>query len=301
MASRQRQPDHRREAGRGRVLDLAEFSGEGFASARSTLMPDVLAALVKLLLYAGATCGAGIALAHVTLRRRVGGLELPVFFVVGPAAALTVFASIMNGVLLLVRLGGDFSNDTVVAVLGTSFGFAAGLQIVGAVLLLSSSLSPSPPRILLVAGAVNFGSALVAFTHVCAAAWWLGALLLLRAACAVSSGQALIALVRAFSRQAMIVVALLLGAGLWLVLTLVDFGGRHWVTPYVLNLSVKIGLAACALAVAAWNKVRLTPRLSSHHVTGAGALRLSIMVELMVIVAVLAATAWMTTFYSPHH
>ena len=279
-------------------------------------MPETLAALTKWLLYTGGAWSAGSALAAASLRRHLAGLADSVFYTIAPAAAITLLASVLNVVMLLIRLGEDFSSDTVAAVLGTSVGLAAGLQILGAFLVCAGALSNTPPQTLLVLGALamlgSFGvsghaSALnaalgfLAFVHVCAAAWWFAALLLLHAACGALSAKALVELVRAFSRQATAIVAVLVGAGVWLVLTLVDFRGADRFTPYARNLSVKIALAAGALAVATWNKTRLTPRLDSGDGAGARALRVSITIELLIIVAVFAATAWMTTFYSPHH
>jgi putative copper export protein len=301
-------------------------------------MLEALAAFVKLLLYAGAVCAAGTMLAALSLRRHLGQITGIVSSVAAWAAATVVLASVMHIAILLMRLGGDFSGPTLSAVLTTPVGLAAGLQVTGALVLLfaarlsvdsASQIRNGMPHVARHSGrmlrpdtavailgslailasfgvsghasAVNVMSGFIAFLHVCAVAWWAGALLLLHAACKYLAGTELIESVRVFSRYAMAIVAVLVGAGIWLILVLVDFRGPDWFTPYVRNLTLKVGLAAAVIAVAIYNKLRLTPRLASDPGSGARALRLSITIELLIILAVLTATAWLTTFHSPHH
>ena len=92
----------------------------------------------------------------------------------------------------------------------------------------------------------------------------------------------------------------LVAAGILLVFTLVDFSRPDWLSPYAQLLALKVALAAGVLGLAAYNKFRLTPRLSAGDDAATGALRRSIELELFVIVCVLAATAILTTYTSPH-
>ena len=63
--------------------------------------------------------------------------------------------------------------------------------------------------------------------------------------------------------------------------------------PYQQRLLVKVVVVAALLAIAAWNKLRLTPLLRADYGRGAARLRASISVEIVVALTVLMATAWM--------
>jgi len=54
------------------------------------------------------------------------------------------------------------------------------------------------------------------------------------------------------------------------------------------------------LSIAAWNKLRITPRIAAGDGTGVRQLSQSIGVELGLFAGVFVATAWLTTFSSPH-
>jgi len=64
-----------------------------------------------------------------------------------------------------------------------------------------------------------------------------------------------------------------------------------WRSTYGALVLAKIAAFALLLALAAWNRWRAVP--------GSPALRRSIAVEYVVMIAVIAVTATMTTFYSP--
>lgn len=177
---------------------------------------------------------------------------------------------------------------------GAARDFSRALSIVGALTLIGSfginghSASTSPW-----AGAV-------ATAHVATGAWWLGALLLLRPACRTCSPDELQKLVRRFSVQAMIVVGGLVLAGVALILTLVDFNHSGWSSPYAQVLVVKLAFAASVLGLAAYNRFRLTPDLCAEDGRAIVSLRRSIAAEIFLIIGVLAATAALTTYTSPH-
>ena len=79
-----------------------------------------------------------------------------------------------------------------------------------------------------------------------------------------------------------------------------DFTRDPWLTPYARLLIVKVFGASAVLALAAYNKYRLTPRLFVNETGAAAALQRSINVELILIGVVATLTAILTTYLSPH-
>ena len=65
-------------------------------------------------------------------------------------------------------------------------------------------------------------------------------------------------------------------------------------------LALKVAIAVTVLALAAYNKFRLTPGVLKGVETAGGALRKVIVGELLLIGGVLIATAVLTTYTSPH-
>ncbi len=118
---------------------------------------------------------------------------------------------------------------------------------------------------------------------------------------AVSADHTVVAaLVRRFSAIAFGLVGGLVIAGLLLIGTLVEFDHDPWLSGYGQWLAVKIGIAIVALALANYNKTRLTPRLATGDALAICSLRSMIGAELVCIGAVLIATAILTTYTSPH-
>lgn len=279
-------------------------------------MLELLAAFVKLSLYAGCLAGAGTVLSAASMGRYLGDVAKLAPVIMRAAALLALLASVANILVLIFRLGGDFSEPTLTAILESPPAPAAALQVSGALVLLASAGGAGAifglvrllgAGLLVASFAVNghapsvdLLSGLTAGLHVAAAAWWLGALLLLGPACIRLSGADLVALIHIFSRFAMAVVALLVVAGGILILTLVNFGAEDWFTPYAQMLTLKVVLAATVLSLAVYNKLRLTPQLEDTVGPARFLLRQSIAFETLVIAGVLVATALLTTFTSPH-
>lgn len=89
-------------------------------------------------------------------------------------------------------------------------------------------------------------------------------------------------------------------AGLLLIGALVEFDRAPWLSGYEQLLAVKVGFAVIALALASYNKLRVTARLVTGDSLAVGLLRRMIGAELICIGAVLVATAILTTYTSPH-
>jgi putative copper export protein len=141
---------------------------------------------------------------------------------------------------------------------------------------------------------------MVAVAHVSMAAWWLGSLYYLRHGCVHLPFDRLIGVLARFSSIAFILTGVLVIGGLALVMILVDFSSDPWLSPYGWILGAKLCVVGVLLAVAGYNRRRLTPRLLAGDSTAVQALRLTTGAELVLIAAVLTVTAILTTYTSPH-
>lgn len=179
--------------------------------------------------------------------------------------------------------------------LAAQFGsFVLPLRLAGALALFASfGVNGHAP-------AASTAAGMVAALHLLAAAWWLASLLLLRSACISLPSPALADLVRYFGKLAIAFIGILVGSGLSLILVLVPLELTAWRTGYGLHLGLKIALACAALAVATYARTRVVPRIVREKPAAHRVLRRTVTVEIALIGGALAATAWLTTFHSPH-
>lgn len=278
------------------------------------MLLDALEALLKAVIYTGVLSCAGAVFAQMTLRPPPDS-TLVLSQLARRGAVLTIFAVLASAGCLFLRLGAEFDTATLSAMFLSSVGAAMCLQIVGAGLLLLGTTSDAS------AGAIQLSNAavvtasfafnghaaanglttgIVAFLHVSLAAWWVGSLWVLRDACSGKESTAVAALVSRFSTLAFGLVGGLVIAGLVLIGALVDFDRDPWLSGYGQLLAVKIGIAVVALTLASYNKFRLTPRLQMGDSPTLHALRRMIGAELVCIALILATTAMLTTYTSPH-
>lgn len=277
-------------------------------------MLEALAALLKAVLYTGVLACAGAVFAEATLRPPSSSTRL-LSQLVRRGAVLTIVVVLASAGCLFLRLGAEFDTATLSAVFLSSVGAAMCLQIAGASLLLFAADGDAATRATQLSNAAlvtasfafnghaaanGLTAGIVAFLHVSLAAWWVGSLCVLRGACSSSEPAALATLVLRFSRIAFALVGGLVIAGLLLIGTLVEFDRDPWLSGYGQLLAVKIGLASVALALASYNKIRLTARLAHADPLATRSLRRMIGAELVCIGAVLVTTAILTTYTSPH-
>jgi putative copper export protein len=277
-------------------------------------MLEAFAAMTQALLYAGILCASGGVLAAVTLRTS-GGVSQVLVRTIRLGAVLTILATIVNLAILVLRLGSNIDASILSAVFTSNVGAAAALRFSGCVLLLITPGSDedsfgrgmhlSAAALVIAsfvfsghAAAEGFGSGLIAALHVAVAAWWAGSLIAMRGACVESEAQA-VPLVRRFSSIAVAMIAGLVVAGGVLILVLVDLTAFEF-TEYVRNLAIKVTIAGCVLAIAAYNKFALTTGVLAGEAAARGKLQRTIERELMLIGLVLLATAVLTTYSSPH-
>jgi copper resistance protein D len=135
--------------------------------------------------------------------------------------------------------------------------------------------------------------------HVLAVAFWVGALGPLAIVARRRDPRELGAVAARFGRIAIAVVAALLAAGAAVLWILLGRFSELWTSAYGCLASVKIALVACLLALAAWNKLRLVPRIAAGDPVAVRRLRRSIRAEMLVAGLILLATAALTTLAGP--
>jgi putative copper export protein len=274
-------------------------------------MLEACAAIFRALLYGGVLSCAGVVFAERSLSRP----ELSHFAarIARRSGWLAIAATLAGALILVLRLGGQFDATTLSAVLNSGFGAATAMQLAGAGMLLASLEDPTARTMRLAsallmtlsfalsghAPAVDLANGLLVFVHTSAAAWWVGSLWLLRYACNQLDFAIISVAVGRFSALAVILVGALVFAGLMLIRTLLNFDQLPELSAYEQTLAIKIGIVAAVLGVAAYNKFRLTPRLAARDATAVTSLRSTITVELVLIGAVIAATAILTTYTAP--
>jgi putative copper export protein len=276
-------------------------------------MLAALTAALEAVLYAGLLSASGAVFARATLRPLPDEVPLLTRHM-RRGAALILVACPLIALVLILRLGGEFDSPTLSAVFASSSGAALCLQAAGALFMLTSAGDDDSdlarlsyavlPMIAFAfsghAAGISPVDGAVAVVHVSMAAWWLGSLLYLRRGCAQWPFDRLVAVLARFSSLAFVLTGALVIAGLVLVIILVDFSNDPWLTPYGWILGAKLCVVAALLAIAGYNRRRLTPRLLAGDSTAVSALHTTIRVELALIAAVLIITAILTTYTSPH-
>ena len=135
--------------------------------------------------------------------------------------------------------------------------------------------------------------------HLLGVAFWLGALMPLAIVARNAEISRIAALAARFGASAVFVVGGLLAAGLGLLWLMLGGVTELWDSAYGRDVMVKLALVAGLLSLAAFNKLRLTPRLSGGDIRAVRSLRTSIRLELLLGAAILAATATLTTVAGP--
>ena len=132
--------------------------------------------------------------------------------------------------------------------------------------------------------------------HVLIMAWWLGSLLPLRKACFAMDDDSLQTLMKNFGMQASMLVPLLIGAGVGLAYLLVGSIGALIGSDYGQVLLIKVAAVVVIIVIAARNKLRLVPALTSAN--GKEALARSIRVEMGLALVILTLCAVLTSIVS---
>jgi putative copper export protein len=188
------------------------------------------------------------------------GLQTPI----GQAAAVRlVAAAVIVAAGLRVRL----------------VGLAAALAMIGSFLFEGHTASSE----------LRLALAVLLFLHLAAVHWWLGALLPLMALTRRAEPATVAATMEAFGSWAVWIVTTLLVAGALLAIVLTGAEVRPE-RAYQQRLVVKLVLVAAILAIAAWNKLRLTPLATICARRRAARVHT---LEIAAALAILAASAWL--------
>jgi putative copper export protein len=236
-------------------------------------------------------------------------------FAVAIAAAAAVLV-LLQLPLTAARMAGDFAGaaDPHLLTLAahSSRADAAELTLVGLLLLCIGSTRALPVALLgaalcvcapVLAGhtSVNPRRALLApllVAHVSIGAFWLGSLWPLLLTLRWESAQLAAAVLQRFSKIAGWLVPCIALAGLGMAFLLID-DASVLRRPYGLILLGKLMVFMILMALAALNRWRYTPSLTSPARPASQPLRRSLVAEYLLIAAVLAMTATLTTFFSP--
>jgi copper resistance protein D len=282
-----------------------------------TLGPwDAAVVAVKAMLY-GATLAAAGGLFFLTysaslleaadrasIRRRVG--ILIAVAIAASAARILATAASMSG-----DASGLLDTGLVALVWQGGEGRAAMVRAVGLLLAVPALAADRRPGVWAIAGAAGAATsfAWVGHTHIAglrwtpvlmgvhllAAAFWVGALWPLRLLTGGDDAERVAAAAARFGNAALAAVSLLVLAGITVLATLLGNASELWGSGYGRTACVKLALVACLLALGAFNKLRLTPRLAAGDRLAAQALRRSIAAEMALAAAVFLATAALTT------
>ena len=143
------------------------------------------------------------------------------------------------------------------------------------------------------------GPVLLLSVHLLGVAFWLGALVPLLIVARDGDLPRTAAAAARFGAAAIFVVGGLMAAGLGLLWMLLGGVTALWGSAYGRYVMFKLAFVAGLLCLAAFNKLRLTPRLRGGDARAARSLRTSIRLELLLGMLILAATATLTTLTGP--
>jgi len=245
---------------------------------------------------------------RTVIRRLIGIL-------IGVAALLSVCRIALLSGSMSGDVAGMFDGSLARMVLGAGEGRATGARIIGLCLAL---LALSPKTVLrgpAVLGGIiaatsfawighvhaltpNFAPSLLLCLHLLCGAFWLGALPPLWVIVIGGNEPQIAAAAARFGKLALRVVALLLAAGVSLLLMLLS-PAQLLTGDYGRLMSIKLLAVIAILGLAAWNKLHLTPRLLRREKRAAVLFRRSLAAEITVGAFILMITAAFTTLTGP--
>jgi copper transport protein len=283
-------------------------------AAQSSAQPAVSAALwtLKVVFYVGLFAGTGGSFFLAWLARDVRGsgrTAIKIFLLAG-LAATPVLVGLQGADALELPLSGLADRTSWQAGLATSFG-ATAIAAACALLTGLAALQTRGARALSLFGIATAGLALAlsghassaapqwltppaVFVHVISVSIWIGALVPLGAA--ILREPAPEAVLARFSRAIPWAVVALVVAGAILAVVQVAKPGALLTTAYGVILSAKLCLVAALLAIAAWNRFRLTSAVIAGSIKPRRMLARLIGVEVAIVIAILGmVAAWRFT------
>jgi len=141
---------------------------------------------------------------------------------------------------------------------------------------------------------LNILSKVAITLHATAVLWWVGSLYPLWYTCRVIRGSVLAPKMHRFGQMALIIVGILILTGGYLLFELLELPAGLVQSPYGISFSIKLAGVYVLLLLAAINRLILVPRLANYY--EADLLQGTIMAEMIVAVAILLVTSYLTTF-----
>ena len=285
-----------------------------------TSIPDILSVVLRAiafcLLFQAAGVGLFLAVFRAGLKDSLPDIRRAAL--VAAAAALIVLTA--HFLLEAARMAGDFSGAMNVALQRTALrsatGAAFGLRVAGLLLVGFAAKRPSerfrlagPLGALLAAASFiitghtsvhSYRPVLAAMLmiHVLAGMFWFGSLWPLHLAVRREARERAGRTIAAFSFVAGWSVPLIFAAGVVMTAILVP-DLATFAKPYGVLLITKALLFAALMGLAAANRWRFGPGMASGHPRVARQFQAAVATEIVLICAVLAVTACLTTFFSP--
>jgi putative copper export protein len=281
---------------------------------------DVLAVLVKAALYAATFCAAGGAFFVCHHRAILGEGERRA---IGRRIELCLVAAVAASALRILVTAGSLTGDasgmfdpTLIHMVWQSGEDSAVItRIAGLLLAVRAALSARPSTLL---AALGGASAAMSFAwvgharasgspwtvgclalHLVSAAFWIGALGPLARIARDGDARRVGAAAARFGAAAAAAVLVLVLAGIFVLSRFLGHASALWGSPYGLVISVKLAFVAGLLGLAAFNKLRLTPRLLAGDVAAVRSLQQSIHAEMALAALILLVTAALTTLIGP--
>jgi copper resistance protein D len=225
------------------------------------------------------------------------------------AARIPLLACAMSG-----DFAGMFDADFENMILRNGEGRTAALRLCGLALMAIGVFSSRRATALIGAAiaAVSFGwighiHAMIPGTlprallclHLLCAAFWLGALAPLLIVAQVGMASQIASVAARFAGWALVLVAILMAAGTWLLWMLIRDAAEFWSSDYGRMLLIKLLLVALLLAMAALNKLYLTKKLSDGSANAALSFTRTVQAEMLLGSLILLVTAAFTTLAGP--
>lgn len=261
-----------------------------------------LAIGLKALLLVGVLVGAGLSLSNWSV-----GFSAKPTAVYKPAHIAVIVAALAMPCLTIIRLGAGFEPFIVETVLKSEAGLQAAILLVSALLALVIPILRIPAAFAMVLAFGISGHSPshadwlrpVISLHVLIAAWWTGGIISLLESQKKDLSDEFAKRVTRFGKQALPAIGVLIAAGLVDGIALISDWPAFLASPYARILALKLGLVALILALAAYNRQRLTPGIQSGSLSASRRLKLSMRIELAIITGIALTTAVLTTSVSP--
>jgi putative copper resistance protein D len=282
---------------------------------------DAAAVIAKAITYAATLAAAGgiffLSYSHALIREEDGVRlrrflrALAVIAVAAGAVRILATAASMTG-----AASGLYDLGLARMILGVGEGRANLVRLLGLIAAIAGLRRHAPPSVIALLGAAAAATSfawvghvpalagakwpiLVLAVHLLSVAFWLGALWPLLSIARNAEAARVAAAAARFGAAAVWVVGVLLSAGACLLGVLLRDVTELWTQDYGRLVLGKMLLVACVLALAAVNRLRLTPRLFAYDAGALKALKISIGAEIAVAGGILLVTAALTTLTGP--